>query len=339
MRKLLVALGATGVLAVTALGQVALTQSEAPTRVSAPAAGGLLRPSTQAAFVAAVQQAIANCQVVVFDGTSRFTATQPMRFTLGDCGHNPVGFVGNGMTITSKIDDGSDVIRIDTRARNRSLLIQGLHIDGGGHEGRRSGNCLRLQAAKDLDLYKFTLRDIWVDFCGRNGVDIEGAVFEGAIYNLQTENNTLSGIRLAHDTVPGGGQGIVSNIFLIGANASRNRRYGVEAANGATSIQLTQFSLVNNHMGGALFPWGARSVTSGNCENSGSICIDMPASTYTSAIWNVEASTDCHTAGKDGTGAMKYLYRYQGPAEKLNQAFNSVVSYGKSCTGVQLRAP
>ena len=114
----------------------------------------------------------------------------------------------------------------------------------------------------------------------------------------------------------------------------------MEAGNAANGIQLTQFSFVNNAKGGGLFPWRVRSVTSGNCENSGQVCMDVGAALIGTTIFNVEASTDCGVQHAGGTGTMKYTWR-GGPADKLWTGALFITGYGSytSANGVQVKAP
>jgi hypothetical protein len=332
-------------LSLLALGVPALGQDSQTVIPGAPGAaggrsgGGLPKPTDGASFRSLVQAALNGCYVVNLDGTAQITASGPINLTLKDCGSNPTGVKGNGLTINSTINNGADVITITTSGPNRSLVFEGLHVYGGGFTGKVSGNCLNVFAPRGgQPIYKFTLRDLWVDSCGKNGLNLEGDVYEGTVWNLQSENHGGSGVRLAHGT----DGAVLSNVFLYAPNVSRNQRYGIEAANGASSIQLQFPSMINNWLGGGYFPHGVRNVIGGNCENTGLICMDVPSSDFQTRIVGLETSTDCATKGPGGgSQPTKYLYRYGGDAAKMKQSDNVIVPYGTAanCTGVALRAP
>lgn len=310
--------------------------------------GGLPIVSTQAAFVAAVNDAFANCYVAQFDGRSRVELASQVTFNVKDCGHGPVGFNGNGMQISATFGGGQGVMRIVSTQSNRSLVLQGFALYGGVYQGRDAGSCITIQAAKNTPIYKFTIRDLWLDYCSGNGLQIIGDVFEGSIWNLQTENHNGSGLYMNH----GADCGIVSNVFVYGLNASRNHRYGMELATregcGAVSSVHAQFpSFVSNGLGGILATGGIRNVVGGNCENSGETCITINDSPYQTRVVGVEASTDNNTRdpqAEAGGKPMKYTIRYpETIAARVKQSDNSIACYawapGVTCAGVQVRAP
>lgn len=296
----------------------------------------MLLVTTQAQFVAAVNAAIEGCYVENFATNSKFTVTGTMNFTLRDCGHDPVGWNGNGLKIINDggVNNGGGILKITSSQQNRSFIATGTAVSGGGYSGHNSGTCVTLtQPNGGAPIYKFTLRDWWLDYCGGHGMALTGDVYEGSVTNLQTENHNGSGIYLSH--LPG--NRILSNIYLIGLNSSRNKAYALEMGEGAFSAQVTQFSFVNNAKGGIKAPWGIRSVTDGNCENSGQICVDSGTTSYSTVIFGVEASTDNSLQHAGGTGPMKYLYATSGG--NVMQMFNVMTCYGANCTGVQLKKP
>lgn len=306
--------------------------------------GGLPLITTQAAFVSAVTDALNNCYVATFDGKSKFSLTSAVTFTLKDCGHSPTGFNGNGMAISATYNGGSSGIKFVTNgAPNRSFVLKGFSLYGGVYEGRSIGSCVSIQAARNSAIYKFVLQDIWTDYCSGNGVELIGDVFEGSIYNMQTENNNGSGLYMKH----GADCGVVSNVFVWGLNASRSHRYGMELATqsgcgGVSSVHAFAPSFVSNGLGGILATGGIRNVIGGNCENSGLVCVDINDSPYQTRVVGMEMSTDNSTKDPQSSNpqAMKYLIRYPTSIDtRVKQSDNSVACYGASCTGVQLRAP
>jgi hypothetical protein len=309
---------------------------------------GLPVLTTQAAFVAAVNDALANCYVAVFDGRSKFQITTSTTFSVKDCGQRPTGFNGNGMAITSTVNDGQGVLKFVTTAENRSLVLQGFAIFGDSYSGKNAGTCVTLQAEKNKAFYKFTIRDVWLDYCSGHGLQLIGDIFEGGVWNLQTENSNGSGLYMNH----GADCGIISNVFVWGLNASRNHRYGMElgtqaGCGGASSVHAYGPSMVSNGLGGILATGGIRDIVGGNCENSGLVCIDIPDSAYQSRIVGMEMSTDNNTKDPQAVGggtAAKYLLRFPSAiAAKVKQSDNSVACYawapGVTCAGVQLLSP
>jgi hypothetical protein len=311
--------------------------------------GGLPILTTQAAFVTAVNDALTNCYVAQFDGRSKFEMTSPVVFTLKDCGNGPTGFNGNGMQISTNFNTGNGAIKFQTTtAANRSFVLQGFTIFGGAYFGRNVGSCIIIQAPRNnVDIYKFTIRDVYIDFCAGHGMEIVGAVFEGSITNLMTENNNGSGLYMNH----GADGGIVSNVFVFGLNASRNHRYGMELASRAgvgpvDSVQAFGPSFVMNALGGILATGGIRNLFGGNCENSGLVCVDIQGASRQSRIAGLEASTDNNTkdSAVPASQPMKYTIRYPVSINALVKALDlTMVCYGVemggNCNGVQVRAP
>jgi hypothetical protein len=308
-----------------------------------PGAGGLPVVTTQADFVARVADAFANCYVATFDPKSRVTITSKVVFNIKDCGQGPVGINGNGMQIVAEKGGGDGVLEFVTIGPNRSFFLQGLAISGGVYQGRDAGACVTLRAARNVPLYKFTIRDLWLDYCSGDGLRIIGDIFEGSIWNLQSENHNRSGLFMNHGT----DCGIVSNVFVHGLNASRNHRYGMELATqtgcgGVSSVHANFPSFVSNGLGGILATGGIRNVIGGNCENSGLVCVDIPDSPYQTRVVGMEMSTDNNTKDPQSPNPqpMKYLLRYPSTIDaKVKQSDNSIACYGTNCTGVQLRAP
>jgi hypothetical protein len=258
--------------------------------------GGLPLITTQAAFVAAVNDALANCYVAVFDGKSKFQIASTVTFNVKDCGQGPTGFNGNGMQISSTVNTGGGVLKFVTTSANRSLVLQGFAIFGDSYSGKNAGTCVTLQAEKNKAFYKFTIRDVWLDYCSGNGLDLIGDIFEGGVWNLQAENSNGSGLFMNHGT----DCGIISNVFVWGLNASRNHRYGMElgtraGCGGASSVHAFAPSMVSNGLGGILATGGIRNIVGGNCENSGLVCVDIPDSAYQSRVVGMEMSTDNNT--------------------------------------------
>jgi len=294
-----------------------------------------VKPTTQAALQAAIQAAFDNCYIVQLDPTTNVTADSTIVLTAKDCAGRPRGFNGNGASIKSIINDGSDVMTITSTGEAKGLYIAGIHIYGGMYEGKVSGNCLYINAPKNLAIYVSTVRDLVLEYCGKSGLAIKGDFFESVLDNISTMANFGDGIWIDH----GDDGGIISNVMIRSPNISRNRGYGLHAIR-ANSIDIKQGSVINNWKGGLLGEHGLRTVDSINCENSGPICVDIPTSDFTTRITGTNASTDGATQGKGpGSGPLLYTYRYHGVASKLIESENYITFYGKGKFTGNVRAP
>jgi hypothetical protein len=294
-----------------------------------------VKPTTQAALQAAIQEAFDNCYIVQLDPTTRVTAASTIVLKAKDCAGQPRGFNGNGASISSTINDGSDVMTITSTGEAKSLYIAGIHIYGGMYQGKVSGNCLYISAPKNLAIYVSTVRDLVLEYCGKSGLAIKGDFFESVLDNITTMANFGDGIWIDH----GDDGGIISNVMIRSPNISRNRGYGLHAIR-ANSIDISQGSVINNWKGGLLGEHGLRTVDSINCENTGPICVDIPTSNFPTRIVGTNASTDGATQGKGpGSGPLQYTFRYNGPASKLIESGNYITFYGKGKFTGAVRAP
>jgi len=291
---------------------------------------GFAKPTTQAQLQALLQAAM-NGQSVMFDPTTAVTVSSTMTILVPD---NPGNIFGNGLKITSTINNGSDVLRFvgNAKQNSRNFIIQGINIHGGGYVGLASGNCFVIDAphAKG-SIYRVMLRDIYTDSCGIHGVKIIGDFFESTLDNIESENNNGDGLFIDH----GADGGIISNLMIRSPNLSRNKGYGFHAAR-ANSIDISQGSFINNGKGGLLGEHGIRTVDSVNCENTGLVCIDIPASDYKTRLVGNNASTDGKTAVHT---PLQYTYRYSGNPANLLQSDNYITYYGSGTNKTAVRAP
>jgi hypothetical protein len=294
-----------------------------------------VKPTTQAALQAAIQAAFDNCYIVQLDPTTRVTAASTIVLKAKDCAGQPRGFNGNGASISSTINDGSDVMTITSTGEAKSLYIAGISIYGGMYEGKVSGNCLSINAPKNLAIYVSTVRDLVLEYCGKSGLAIKGDFFESVLDNIVTMANFGDGIWIDH----GDDGGIISNVMIRSPNISRNRGYGLHALR-ANSIDISQGSVINNWKGGILGEHGLRTVDSVNCENTGPICVDIPTSDFPTRIVGTNASSDGATQGKGpGSGTLQHTFRYGGPASNLIEQGNYITFYGKGKFTGATRAP
>ena len=230
-----------------------------------------VKPTTQAALQAALQAGFDNCYVTQLDPTTNITASSTIALTAKNCAGRPRGFNGNGASISSTINDGSDVMTITSTGEAKNLFIAGIHIYGGMYEGKVSGNCLFINAPKNLAIYTSIVKDLVLEYCGHSGLAIKGDFFESVLDNINTQANFGDGIWINH----GDDGRIISNVMIRSPNISRNRGYGLHAVR-ANSIDISQGSVINNWLGGLLGEHGLRTVDSINCENTGPVCVTIP---------------------------------------------------------------
>ncbi|MBC7103376.1 MAG: right-handed parallel beta-helix repeat-containing protein [Parvibaculum sp.] len=197
----------------------------------------------------------------------RYRVSRPLRIeyrreTTGNV-TQPHGILAHGATLLSGITDGSDVLTITSHATTRFLLMEGLAIRGNRSEGRGLVfDCNR----EGSYIYNLCLRDIFVENCGSDGLNMIGNIFEGQIFNCYFRDNGGTGAVLKH----GDAGGVLSAIHVFGSvfggNANHgavlsspandasfhgcyfleNGLFGLSAANGCPLLSHCGFE--NNHM-------------------------------------------------------------------------------------------
>jgi len=146
----------------------------------------------------------------------------------GDLGHNH-GISAHGARLVSIIADGSNVLEFVSRSTVRFLLIEGLDILGGGHEG----NGIHLECEyKEHYLYNFCLRDVTVQGCGGDGCLMIGNVFEGQVTNCYFRDNKRNGATFGH----GARAGILSAIHVFCCVFGQNGQHGAAMINGCYDV-------------------------------------------------------------------------------------------------------
>jgi hypothetical protein len=227
---------------------------------------------------------------------------------------------------------------------NRGLFIEKLGFFGNGYAGARCGSCLKLYAPEGDpgSIYKFTLRDIFTAY-GTHGVALVGAVFEGLMDNIHTENHTGDGIYTEHTFTEGEHQGIVSNVMMVHPNSSRNLGAGIRSVQ---SVNMILGSFINNAHGGVVAPDGLRFAAACNGENTGESLFVVPYAGWGSEIAFNTGSTNGETAaakwenGQWVTVGKPMLYLLDNPPDDVGERFNSVAAYGNATSPpVAVRKP
>ncbi|MEX2451060.1 MAG: glycosyl hydrolase family 28-related protein [Rhodospirillales bacterium] len=181
------------------------------------------------------------------------------------------GILAHGAVVVSAIKDGSPVIEIESRATLRYVLIDGLQIQGSGHDGH---GLSIICETRGTYFYNFCLRDIVVEGCGGDGCRLIGNIFEGQIFNSYFRDNKGNGATFGHgrqDTVLSavhvfggvfGGNGRdgaaliqkAADVGFYGCYFLLNQRYGLSASTGCTLLSHCGFE--NNHQGAPDFARG-----------------------------------------------------------------------------------
>lgn len=153
----------------------------------------------------------------------RYRVSRPLRIeyrreTTGNVAH-PHGIIGHGATLLSDIADGSDILTVTSYATTRFLLMEGLSIRGNRSEGRGIVfDCNREGAY----IYNLCLRDIFVENCGSDGLDMTGNIFEGQLFNCYFRDNGGNGAIWKH----GDAGGVLSAIHVFGSVFGGNANQG-----------------------------------------------------------------------------------------------------------------
>lgn len=181
---------------------------------------------------------------------------------------------------------------------NRGLYIEKLNFYGNGYAAAPAGACLKIvaEAGDPGSIYKFTCRDLWTSYA-THGIHIAGAVFEGYLENCHGENHNEHGLYLEHLwTTP---VGIVSNVFSVHPNYSRNYGAGIRSV---YSHNLVGGSFVLNAHGGVSSDEGLRGMMLSNGENTGESVVVLSTGGYGSSHVTGEGSTDGSTHARKYEG-------------------------------------
>jgi hypothetical protein len=275
-----------------------------------------------------------------FDGRTAITLSQTITLSPADAGGNTWGANGNHAQIAWVGPAGGDMIVYKgVKGGNRCLFLEKFNLYGGGGSSpwRPCGTCLTLDSTggDNFSLYKFTLRDIFTAN-GTYGIKLIGAVFEGRLDNCHGESHQEDGLYMKHTDLGTDHQGIVSNIFDVGPNMSRNLGAGITSV---CSHVVIGGSFILNGQGGVVAPEGLRVGAFSNGENSGKALYVIPNAGYGSLIIGNEGSTDGTTVCRkwvgvsatypDGWQAMgkPQLYVLEGDAN-VHEVENHMSTYG-----------
>ena len=252
-------------------------------------------------------------------------------------GGTPWGVNGNYAKI-NYTGSGDDCIRIIgvNGVNNRGLTVKNLSIEGGDSANMSGGGanaCLRITAplGDNGPIYKFYLENLFLSGA-KNGLVIEGGVYEGECRTVHVENCTEDGIVLQHlPNIEGAKNPIVSNVKFWHVNSSRNYGVGLRTV---YSVYIFGASFVLNGGGGIYAPDGLRGGFGINGENTGGqnqCVVDVPSNGYGSVIEVGEASSDGQTHCRKWNGSAwesvgQPLLYFAAVADGV-EVLNSHVSY------------
>lgn len=155
----------------------------------------------------------------------------------------PHGILAHGATLVSEIGDGSDVLTVTSHATTRFLLIDGLAIRGNRSEGRGLVlDCNREGAY----VYNLCLRDVFVENCGGDGMNMIGNIFEGQLFNCYFRDNGGSGAIWKH----GDAGGVLSAIHVFGSVFGGNENHGAVLSSPANDVSFQGCYFLENGLYG-----------------------------------------------------------------------------------------
>ena len=315
-------------------GREVMQNRRPPAAVPHDAGGGMVWPRNEAELRQALQSAADERYVVMLDPRTHVAIQQTITIQQEVCDGSVWGVNGNWAKIDWAGDWEQDmlVFRGVKGMANRGLFIEKLSLFGNGYAGARCGSCLKLLAPEGDPgaIYRFTLRDIASSY-GTHGVSLVGAIFEGLLDNVHTENHSSDGIHMENTYVPGEHQGIVSNVMMVAPNSSRNLGAGIHAVQ---SVNMILGSFVNNAHGGVVAPDGLRAAALCNGENTGEALFVVPSVGWGSDVtMNVASTNGVLAAAKweDGqwvTVGKPMFYLLDDAGSGVPQARNRIAYYG-----------
>jgi hypothetical protein len=147
------------------------------------------------------------------------------------------------------------------RATVRFLLIEGLTIAGNGREGHGLAFDCNVEGSY---LYNSCLRDLVVQGCGGDGVNMVGNIFESQLFNCYFRDNKGNGGLFSHG--PKGG--VLSAMHAFGCVFGQNGNDGVALARGAADVSFHGCYFLLNGKFGLSAPSGCTLLSNCGFENN-----------------------------------------------------------------------
>jgi Pectate lyase superfamily protein/Right handed beta helix region len=171
------------------------------------------------------------------------------------------GITAYGARLVSDIADGQNVFDFITRAAVRFILIEGLTIQGKGREGHGLNFDCNVEGSY---LYNSCLRDVIVQACGGDGLQMVGNIFETQIFNSYFRDNKGNGAMFGHG--PKGG--ILSAMHVFGCVFGGNGNDGVALTKGAADVSFHGSYFLLNGKFGLSAPSGCTQLSNCGFENN-----------------------------------------------------------------------
>lgn len=304
----------------------ASTTPDKPTPVTG---GSMLQPKNQKELLSMLQGCADNGGSVTFDGSIPaidVTSTIEVNVkSLGDAG--PV-FNFNGLRLNSKITDGvSSCIRF--KGESRGMQISGLNVYGGGYDNIGCGHGIELVTSGGA-MWLCTFRNLFASWCRKDGIRVQGDVFESSFYDMVCKDNFGNGMSYSNIG------GIVSNCMMYGTNLSRNVLFGLDLQDGTQSVDMFGGSFVQNGLGGINGP--IRSAFGVNGENTGLSLFTAPSVGYPSKIIACNMSSDGRVTHSAQPNAQVSQYVITPSNAVCNDVECYVTPYGSNPT-MKVRGP
>lgn len=274
--------------------------------------GTLPKPTTTAQLQALWDDAAANKYVVRLAPGTKINLDQTI--VIKQTGHDgSVWGVDGGFAQIDWVGAaGQDMFRVEgiNGEPNRGFVCVNFQFYGGGYDRAPAGACLRIYCpgGDNMAYYKPTLQNLYTSYA-TNGFVFEGAVFEFSNINLHAENHRGDGM-----VAISVGGAIMSNVFTIAPNMSRNGGYGI---NTGWSHNVIMGSFIQNSKGGIFGPEGLRVGAFNNGENTGEALFFLPGNAYGTVLYGNEASTGWMAPNNFGLPSTEMKYLLNGVASTL----------------------
>jgi hypothetical protein len=218
----LVAAGAAATAALTSNSGAALAAGSATTpTVYTFGAVGDGYTDDSAAFSKALQWASQNAQCVIVPAGIYGIANTINWVSNGANVGQGWGLICQGATLMSRITNGSDVMALLSNGSSTVRyfkLIGSLSIVGSGNDA----NGLHIMAPSNTaGFYNFLVDGLSVERCGKNGLVLDGDVFECTISNSYFQDMKQDGAQFGNR-----GGGVVSTVNIVNCFFNQNGRYG-----------------------------------------------------------------------------------------------------------------
>ena len=183
------------------------------------------------------------------------------------------GFDMHGASIHVAFNDPTkDAITVQVLAQGydfRYLRLKNFQLWGEGQ--CRDGVVISCRTNSSW-IYNALIQDVSIEGAGRDGLVLDGSVFETQLRDFYSSNNGREGVALWNDG-PKGDTGIVSAIFWDGGGARKNGRHGISMNSAADwsqprNCRIGDVYFVENRGYGCVFPMGADDIHSCGFENN-----------------------------------------------------------------------